>query len=298
MESPAPDDIQAPAPDVIPVPAPDVAYRSSRPLVAALIVLNTLTVAGVAFLIVADGGWRGTWITGAAAAYAVASLLISWLILRVSGRSLVIHPAWFDYRTSGEWLMARWDQVDALYATPAGVTGHRGLLGRYEYRIVVSGRRVDAGTAVSADAELGRIVAERTHPHLLDRSIGRLRAGRPVHFGRLTLEPDRLVVHTWPTRRIDLDRVTGHHLAGRRLILDIKGTKRPMQVPLARLPNARVFIDLLDHRPDWQGGPGRRSSQRPKSALAKNQTFDGRSAMRLVRYGYQESPYGTYTRSE
>ena len=195
------------------------AYRSSRRLTAALAVLNVLAVAGAALLVTADGGWRGTWLTAAAGAYAVASLLLSFITLRVSGRSLVIHPDWFDYRTSTESLRARWDQVEAVHATPAGIVGRRGLFGRFEYRLEVCGRRVDAGTAVGADADLGRIVARRTLPHLFDRSVAHLRSGRAVRFGPVTLEPDSLVVRALPTRRIDLDHLGGHRLAHGRLAL-------------------------------------------------------------------------------
>ena len=76
---------------MVEAPATLAAYRSSRSLIAALAALNALTVAGAAGLVAADGDWHGTWPTKAAGAYAVASLLISWLTLRVSGRSLVIH---------------------------------------------------------------------------------------------------------------------------------------------------------------------------------------------------------------
>ena len=170
-----------------------------------------------------------------------------------------------------------------MWATPAGVLGRRGLLGRYEYHLIVSGRRLDAGTSVGAHADLGRIAAERTLPHLVDRSVARLRSGRPVRFGRLTLEPDALVVRAFPARHIDLDRIASHRLAHRRLALVVKGQRRPLQIPLGRVPNARVLMDLLDRRPDWQAAPGRRRAQRPNSARAKNQKLDGRSAIRRVR---------------
>jgi hypothetical protein len=259
------------------------AYRSSRSLLASLALLNALTVAGAGLLVAADGGWRGTWMTKAAGAYAVASLLLSWLTLRVSGRSLIVHSTWFDYRTSTQFLQARWDQVDAVYATPAGVLGRRGLLGRYEYRLEVCGRRLDAGTAVGADADLGRIVAERTLPHLLDRSVARLRSGRAVQFGPVTLEPDSLVVRALPNRRIDLDRIGAHRLARGRLALQVKGKRRPVRIPLGRVPNARVLLDLLGRRPEWQRAPGPHRAQRPNSARAKNQKLAGRSAMRRVK---------------
>lgn len=259
------------------------AYRSSRPLIAALATLNMLAVAGVAFLVMADGGWRGSWLTAAAGAYAVASLLLSWITLRVSGRSLVIHPDWFDYRTSTEFLQARWDQVEAVYANPAGILGRRSLFGRYEYRLVVGRRRVDAGTAVGADADLGRIIAERTLPHLRDRSMARLRSGRPVRFGPLTLEPGSLVVRALPTRRIDLEQVGEHRMAHGRLALQLKGRRRPLHVPLGRVPNAAALVELLDRRGEWQAAPGRHRPQRPNNARAKNQTLAGRSAMRLVK---------------
>ena len=259
------------------------AYRSSRPLLATLALLNALTVAGAAALVTADGGWRGTWLTTAAGAYALASLIISWLTLRVSGRSIVIHPDWFDYRAPTEFLQARWDQVDTVWATASGVVGRRGLFGRYEYHLQIAGRRVDAGTAVGADAHLGRIVAEHTVPHMTDRAVAHLRSGRAVRFGTLTLQPDALVVRGIPSRCIDLDSVAAHRLAGHRLALEVKGKRRPLQVRLSCVPNAWVLLDLLDRRADWQAGPGRRRPQRPKNARAKNQKLAGRSAIRRVR---------------
>lgn len=259
------------------------AYRSSRRLIGALAALNALTVAGAALTVAADGGWRGTWMTNAAGAYTVASLLISWLTLRVSGRSLEVHPTWFDYRTSTELLRARWDQVDTIYSTPAGICGRRGPLGRYEYRFEVCGRRVDAGTAVGADADLGKILAEHTLPHLFDRSVAILRAGRPVNFGRVTLEPHALVVRSLTSRCVDLDEIGAHRLARGKLALEVKGRGRPLCLPLGRVPNALVLIDLLDRRLAWQGAPARPRSQRPNRARAKNQRLEGRSAMRRVR---------------
>jgi len=259
------------------------AYRSSRRLIAGLAALNALTMAGAALTVVADGGWRGTWMTNAAGAYAVASLLISWLTLRVSGRSLEIHSTGFDYRTSTEFLRARWDQVDTIYSTPAGICGRRGPLGRYEYRFEVCGRRVDAGTAVGADADLGKVLAEHTLPHLFDRSVAILRAGRPVSFGRVTLEPHALVVRSLPSRWVDLDEIGAHRLARGRLALEVKGRRRPLCLPLGRVPNALVLIDLLNRRLAWQGAPARPRSQRPNRARAKNQRLDGRSAIRRVR---------------
>jgi len=259
------------------------AYRSSRPLLIALAALNALAVTGVAILVTVDGGWRGTWLTAAAAAYALASLLLSWITLRVSGRSLVIHPDWFDYRTSTESLQARWDQVDAVYATPPGLLGRRGLLGRYDYRLQVCGRRVDAGPGVGADAHLGEIVAERTLPHLRNRSLARLRSGRPVRFGRVTLEPGSLVVRAWPPRHIDLEEVGAHRLAHGRLTIQLKGRRRPLHLPLARMPNAALLLDLLACRPDWQGAAAKHRAQRPNNARTKNQRLEGRSAMRRVK---------------
>jgi hypothetical protein len=264
-------------------PAVLAAYRSSRALIAALAALHALTVAGTAGLVAADGGWRGTWMTAAAGAYALAALFIAWVVLRVSGRSLVIHSDWFDYRTPREFLQARWDQVDTVWATASGVVGRRGLFGRYEYHLEIAGRRLDAGTAVGADAGLGRLVAEHTLPHLLDRSVARLRSGRTVRFGTLTLEPNALVVRAFPHRRIDLDHLSAHRLAHRRLAIEVKGRRRPLQVRLSRVPNAWVLMDLLDRRADWQAGPRRHRAQRPNSARAKNQRLAGRSAMRRVR---------------
>lgn len=259
------------------------AYRSSRRLIAALAALNALTMTGAALTVAADGGWRGTWMTNAAGAYTVASLLISWLILRVSGRSLEVHSTWFDYRTSTEFLRARWDQVDTIYSTPAGICGRRRPMGRYEYRFEICGRRVDAGTAVGADAYLGKVLAEQTLPHLFDRSVALLRAGRPVHFGRIILEPQALVVRSLPSRCVDLDAIGTHRLARGKLALEVKGRRRPLCLPLGRVPNARVLIDLLDRRLAWQGVPVGPHSQRPNKARAKNQRLEGRSAMRRVR---------------
>jgi len=259
------------------------AYRSSRRLIAALAALNALTVAAAALTVAADGGWRGTWMTNVAGAYAVASLLISWLTLRVSGRSLEVHSTWFDYRTSTEFLRARWDQVDTVYSTPAGICGRRGPFRRYEYRFEVCGRRVDAGTAVGADADLGKVIAEHTLPHLFDRSVALLRAGRPVRFGRVTLEPHALVVRALPSRRVDLEEIEAHRLARGRLALEVKGKQRPLCLPLGRVPNARVLLDLLDQRLAWQGAPARPRPQRPTRARAKNQRLEGRSAILRVR---------------
>lgn len=260
-----------------------VTYRSSRRLIAGLAALNALTVAAAAFTVAADGGWRGTWMTNTAGAYAVASLLISWLILRVSGRSLDVHPTWFDYRTSTESLRARWDQVDSVYATPAGICGRRRPLGRYEYRFEVCGRRVDVGTAVGADADLGKVLAERTLPHLFDRSVALLRAGRPACFGRVTLEPRALVVRSLPSRCVALNEIGAYRLARRRLALEVAGRRRPLYIPLGRVPNARVLLDLLDQRLAWQGAPTGPRPQRPNRARAKNQRLEGRSAIRRVR---------------
>ena len=252
-----------------------VAYRSSRRLIAGLAALNALTVAAAAFTVAADGGWRGTWMTNAAAAYAVASLLISWLILRVSGRSLDVHPTWFDYRTSTESLRARWDQVDTVYAAPARDLRPAPPLGAI--RIPLRGLRAPGGCRHGGGSR--RRPGEghrRAHTAAPLRPVGGPPARRPARVlrpGHPGAPRPGGAVPVLPVRRSRRDRhpPPGPRQAG----TGAEGQAAPAVHPSRTSAQRPGAPRSARPAPGLAGSPRRPRPQRPNRARAKNQRLDG-----------------------
>jgi hypothetical protein len=236
--------------------APIREYRSRRPLAVALVLFGVVVIGAGAMLASRTGmGETGSFLAGAACG--VSALIAAVLLWRVSGRRLMAYPDWFHVIGPRGGFAARWDQIDGFYANPAAVTGTMPgrLAGRYEYRLVIGDRTLEIGLPVGADKELGDLIDAATRPVVRERAASRLMAGREVSFGPVTIAPDTIRVRGLRRRSVPLHTLERAELRGPRLVIASKDRRRPLRVPISRIPNARAVVDLIDRRDKWKPKP-------------------------------------------
>jgi len=141
---------------------PERIYRARAVIRFGLPLLTLTAIIASAWLAGRDSA-PGTepWLTTAFIACGVAAVAVGYMAAHALGRRLEVYEDWFRYRILTRVIAARWHQVEAFYTATAGIdpSSRRRLAGRYEFGIIVGGRRLDLGTAIGADAALGVVIA-------------------------------------------------------------------------------------------------------------------------------------------
>ena len=204
------------------------------------------------------------WLTAAFIACGVAAITLGFMAAYAVGRRFEVYEDWLRYRVLTRVVAARWHQVGAFHTTTTSIDPsqkRRRFAGRYEFTIVVGERRLDLGTAIGADAELGLTIDARTRPQVVARTVARLRAGRPVSFGLITVEPDRLTFRSVGARSIPLSKLESHQLESGRYTFSAVDRKRPVAIPIARIPDPFALHEVIEQRATWQAQEKPLSSQ-------------------------------------
>jgi hypothetical protein len=206
------------------------------------------------------------WLTAGFIACGVAAIALGLMSARAMGRRLEVYEDWFRYRRVAKVVAARWHQVEAFYTATSSLdpSTRRRIAGRYEFGIVVGGQRLDLGTAIGADAALGMVIDARTRPRVVARTAARLRAGRAVTFGLVSLAPDRLTFRSVGARSIPLSKLESHKLEHSRYIFRAVDRKRPVVIPVGRIPDPFALHQAIEQRTDWQAQEKPTSAQRPR----------------------------------
>ncbi len=233
---------------------PERIYRARAVIRFGLPLLTLTAIIASAWLAGRDSA-PGTepWLTTAFIACGVAAVAVGYMAAHALGRRLEVYEDWFRYRILTRVIAARWHQVEAFYTATAGIdpSSRRRLAGRYEFGIIVGGRRLDLGTAIGADAALGVVIDARTRPQVVARAAARLRAGRTVPFGLVIVEPDRLSFKSVGARPIPLSKLENQKLEFGRYIFRAVDRKRPVTIPVARIPDPFALHELIEQRSAW-----------------------------------------------
>jgi len=228
---------------------PEHVYRARWYLRFGLPLLALAGLAGVVLLSAAGGRAErgGIWFLVAAAVCGLPTVILAGLTGATIGVHLEIHPGWFRYRSPRVRVEARWDQVEAFYTNTTHLAGRRRrLAGRYEYRVEVFGRRIELGTAVGADAALGRMIDERTRPRIVKRAKAHLQAGRSVPFGPVTVHHGGLTFKGSARRRIGYVELERHDLEHGRYVFKAYGKRMWASIPISRIPNPLALSQVID----------------------------------------------------
>ena len=248
---------------------PECVYRARWYLRFGLPLLTLSGVFGIVLLSVAGGRAErgGLWFLIAAAVCGLATIILAGLSGATIGVRLEIYPGWLRYRSPRVRIEARWDQIDTFYTntTQLARPGWR-LVGRFEYRIEVFGRRLQLGTAVGANAALGRLIDERTRPRIVKRAKAHLQAGRSVPFGPITVHHDSLTFRGSGRRQISYVELERHDLEHGRYVFKAYGKRMWASIPVSRIPNALALGQVIDEITTWrQRKPAAQGSHHPWS---------------------------------
>ncbi len=234
---------------------PERIYRARAVIRFGLPLLTLIAIVSSAWLAGRDSApSTEPWLTAAFISCGVAAVAVGFMAARAVGRRLEVYEDWFRYRVATRVIAARWHQVEAFYTATSSLdpSTRPRLAGRYEFGIIVGGRRLDLGTAIGADAALGMVIDARTRPQVVARTAARLRAGRAVPFGLVTLEPDRLTFRSVGARPIPLSKLESHELEHGRYIFRSVDRKRPVTIPVARIPDPYALHEIIEQRSTWQ----------------------------------------------
>lgn len=235
---------------------PERVYRARPHLRYGLPVLALAGLAAVVLLSAAGGRaeGRGLWLLLSAAICGLAAIILAGLTGATIGVRFEIYPGWFRYHSPRVRVEARWDQVDSFYTrtTQLAQQGWR-LIGRHEYRMEVFGRRIELGSAVGANAALGRLIDERTRPRIVKRARAHLQAGRSVVFGPVTVHSDGLSFKGSGRRHIGYVELERHDLEHGRYVFKAYGKRMWASIPISRIPNPLALAQVIDEITQWRG---------------------------------------------
>lgn len=219
-----------------------------RPLlIAGVVVAPVALVLGLTTALVTD--WWGPVVTVVLMATTV--LVLSWYVLHVWNREIVLYERGFSYREGSKTVFFRYDEIAAIRQRAERRVYFGGLLRRDVYHFTVTTTKAERFSITNLyrrAAELGQRLNEQVDRTLGPQIAQQLAAGGAVAFGdMLTLNAAGL---REAGRRLDWTNYGGYRLGGSRLaLLDAAGAVW-LALPLAEVDNVTLLLELLrQHQP-------------------------------------------------